>query len=152
MREAARRLDRGFLIVIDYGHEAAELFSAAHASGTLRTFQHHTTAPGGRAWLDDPGSCDITAHVDLTGLTRAAQDEGLLKLAALDQTYFLLGLAWPAAWRAKADDAVAALRRRLAAKTLLLPGGMGSSHKVLIFGKGVGTPPLRCASFGGRLT
>ena len=32
---------------------------------------------------------------------------------------------------------------RLALKTLLMPGGLGSTHKVLILGKGVGTPTLQ---------
>ena len=152
VRDAAQRLDRGFLIVIDYGHEAAELFSASHASGTLRTFGHHATHPGARAWLDDPGGRDITAHVDLTGVRLAAEDAGLATLAALDQTYFLIGLGIADRLSRDMGDPVAALRRRLAAKTLLVPGGMGSTHKVLIFGKGVGAPSLACASFGTRLT
>jgi len=40
----------------------------------------------------------------------------------------------------------------LGLRTLLMPGGLGSTHKVLIFGKGVGTPALRGGSFGGRVT
>jgi hypothetical protein len=44
------------------------------------------------------------------------------------------------------------LQQRLAMKTLLLPGGLGSTHKVLIFGKGVGTPPLKGLSYRVRLT
>jgi hypothetical protein len=44
------------------------------------------------------------------------------------------------------------LHRRLALKTLLLPGGLGSTHKVLVFGKGVGTPRLRCVGYLERLT
>jgi hypothetical protein len=43
-------------------------------------------------------------------------------------------------------------RRRLALKTLLLPGGLGSTMKVLIFGKGVGTPPLSGCSYRMRVT
>jgi SAM-dependent MidA family methyltransferase len=152
MRDAAGRLDRGFLIVIDYGHEAADLFSPVHAAGTLRTFRQHATAPAERAWLDDPGSSDITADIDLTGVRLAAEDAGLTTLAALDQTYFLIGLGIAERLSREAGDRVAALRRRLAGKTLLLPGGMGSSHKVLVFGKGVGTPTLKCTSFGTRVT
>jgi hypothetical protein len=34
----------------------------------------------------------------------------------------------------------------------MLPGGIGSTHKVLVLGKGVGTPPLRCCSFRVRVT
>jgi SAM-dependent MidA family methyltransferase len=152
VRDAARRLDRGFLMVIDYGREAADLYSAAHAAGTLRTFRRHATAPAERAWLDEPGRDDITADVDLAGVRHAAEDAGLATLAALDQTYFLIGLGIAERLAREPGDPVAALRRRLTAKTLLLPGGMGSSHKVLIFGKDVGTPVLRCASFGTRLT
>ena len=34
MRQASRRLRRGFIVLIDYGHEAQELYSASHATGT----------------------------------------------------------------------------------------------------------------------
>ena len=34
----------------------------------------------------------------------------------------------------------------------LLPGGLGSTHKVLVFGKNVGTPKLRCVAYKERLT
>ena len=37
-------------------------------------------------------------------------------------------------------------------KTLLMPGGLGSTHKVLILGKGVGSPTLRSLSFKVRAT
>ena len=41
IRDAARRLRRGFIILIDYGHEARELYSATHSAGTLTTFARH---------------------------------------------------------------------------------------------------------------
>ena len=44
------------------------------------------------------------------------------------------------------------LKTRLALKTLLMPGGLGSTLKVLILGKNVGTPPLRGCSFRVRVT
>ena len=37
-------------------------------------------------------------------------------------------------------------------KTLMMPGGLGSTHKVLILGKGVGTPTLQGCSFKVRVT
>ena len=46
-----------------------------------------------------------------------------------------------------AESALAEQPRR-ALKTLLMPGGLGSTHKVLILGKGVGAPALRGCSFG----
>ena len=149
-------LGNGFLVLIDYGHAAAELYSPTHATGTLTTYRRHivqtrddrqpTTAP----WLVEPGAADITAHVDLTAVRVAAETVGLDTLGTLDQTYFLLGLAasyWP-----EPDDPVAAVKHRLALKTLLLPGGLGSTFKVMIFGKNVGSPRLRGCSFSQRAT
>jgi hypothetical protein len=37
-------------------------------------------------------------------------------------------------------------------KTLLMPGGLGSTLKVLLFGKNVGTPAIRGCSFRVRVT
>ena len=155
---AAERLSHGFLILIDYGHQAAELYSPSHATGTLATYRHHHVGdishhPHQRPpWLAEPGACDITAHVDLTAVRRAAERGGLRTLAVLDQTYFLLGLG-AAMSRVGADDTgLAATKRRLALKTLLIPGGLGSTHKVMIFGKQVGKPSLAGCSFSVRAT
>jgi SAM-dependent MidA family methyltransferase len=148
MQSAARRLRRGFIIVIDYGHPARELYSPTHSAGTLTTFAAHTMAGGERpvsapGWLEDPGDRDITAHVDFSSVEAAATGAGLTSLGFLDQTYFLLGLL---------DPDVADLKTRLALKTLILPGGLGSTHKVLILGKGVGSPPLGGCSYRVRVT
>lgn len=157
VRTAARRLTRGFLVLIDYGHAARELYAGHHASGTLTTFHRHLVDAAGvdpdrrgePAWLADPGERDITSHVDFTSIELAARDEGLEVLGFVDQTRFLLGLGAlddPAA----AADTAGALRRRLALKTLLAPGGLGSTHQVLILGKGVGRPALKGCSFTWR--
>ena len=157
VRQAVGRLERGFLLLIDYGHEARELYSATHAAGTLATYRRQRVEDAGDGmpppWLAAPGECDITAHVDLTLVRDAAEEAGASTLGVLDQTYFLLGLG--AAERVGGDpgeDDVAALRRRLALKSLLVPGGLGSTHKVLIFGKQVGTPALAGCSYRIRTT
>jgi SAM-dependent MidA family methyltransferase len=156
MRDAARRLQRGFMLLIDYGHEAVDLYSASHAGGTLTTFARHGAAgPESSAavppWLLRPGEQDITAHVDFTGIRRAAESAGLLTLGLLDQTYFLLGLL-DAKSLEDPESSLDALKRRLALKTLLLPGGLGSTMKVLVLGKDVGTPALRGCSYRVRMT
>ena len=99
------------------------------------------------AWLEHPGDQDITAHVDFTSVRAAAEAEGLTTIGFLDQTYFILGLIG-------AQDAgrTPAFRERLALKTLLMPGGLGSTMKVLIFGKGVGRPALAGCSYRVRVT
>jgi SAM-dependent MidA family methyltransferase len=167
IRDVARHLRRGFVIVIDYGHEARELYSITHSAGTLTAFARHTMAGpadtvGGRrpAWLLDPGGQDLTAHVDFTSLRASAEAEGLTTLGFLDQTYFLLGLVAaldssqnlqnPANLENPGNPVN--LRQNLALRTLLMPGGLGSTHKVLILGKRVGTPSLAGCSFGMRVT
>lgn len=157
VRQAVAALDRGFLLLIDYGHEAREIYSATHAAGTLAAYRRHRAADaaGGAAppWLAAPGECDLTAHVDLTLVRDTAERWGARTLGVLDQTYFLLGLgAVERAARESAGGGVAALRRRLALKSLLVPGGLGSTHKVLIFGKDVGAPALAGCSYRVRAT
>ncbi len=152
VRRAGTRLRRGFLVLVDYGFEAPALYSAARAAGTLTTCRRHAAEgrEDGPGWLLEPGERDITSHVDWTGVRLAAQDAGLRLLGLVDQTYFLLGLARTAV--ADGDASPEAARRRLALKTLLLPGGMGSTHKVAIFAKGVDAAGLQGLSFGGRVT
>ena len=157
VRHAVSSLTRGFLLLIDYGHEASELYSETHASGTLATYHRQRIADAADGvpppWLVDPGECDITAHVDLTLVRDSAEEAGARTLGVLDQTYFLLGLgATGRALRDTGEHGVPALRRRLALKSLLVPGGLGSTHKAMIFGKDVGTPALAGCSYRVRAT
>ncbi len=141
-KNAAASLRRGFMVLIDYGHDERELYGASHAAGTLTSYRQHSQFAD---VLQEPGDTDMTAHVDLSAVTRIAEQSGLDVLARLDQTYFMLGLGITALGGLS-------LHQRLALKTLLLPGGLGSTHKVLIFGKGVGTPQLQGCSYRVRLT
>jgi SAM-dependent MidA family methyltransferase len=141
-KNAAASLRRGFLVLIDYGHDERELYDTSHSSGTLTSYMRHSQLGD---FLQAPGETDITAHVDLSAVTRAAEHAGLDVLARLDQTYFMLGLGIT-----ELDGL--SLQQRLAMKTLLLPGGLGSTHKVLLFGRGVGRPTLKGCSYRVRLT
>ncbi len=67
IRDAARRLRRGFIILIDYGHEARELYSPTHSHGTLTTFAGHRSA-GPEA---SPDSSRVAAAAWRTGSHRA---------------------------------------------------------------------------------
>ena len=110
-------------------------------------------SPGSPPWLARPGEQDITAHVDFTSVRAAAEGEGLTTLGFLDQTYFLLALANLENPGNLANlENPENLKQRLALKTLLMPGGLGSTHKVMILGKGVGTPALQGCSFKMRVT
>ena len=134
----AARLRRGFLLLIDYGYEAAELYSEARARGTLAAYHRHLVdAPGpegGPPWLADPGGRDLTSHVDFTSVRRAAQRAGFETVTITSQTRFLLEIleASPLVSELSAPDRLA---DRLALKTLLMPGGLGSTLTVMVFAK-----------------
>jgi SAM-dependent MidA family methyltransferase len=147
IREAADALDAGFLLLFDYGLPAAELYSDARPAGTLTTFRRHTS--GIDSYLRRPGESDITSHVNLTAIARAAASAGLVPMGMTDQTYFLLQLG--IAGRVPQGDDAASIATRLCAKTLLMPGGLGSTMKVLAFGKRVPQRTLRGFS-SARLT
>jgi len=79
----------GVLLVIDYGHEAAELYGPRRLAGSLLTYRGHRVD-------DDPfsavGHTDITAHVDLSALERAASAAGLEPVGHTTQGPFLARL------------------------------------------------------------
>jgi SAM-dependent MidA family methyltransferase len=88
--KVARRLvPGGVLLVIDYGQDAAELYSTRHLAGTLLTYRGHEVG-------DDPfaavGLSDLTAHVDITALERSASDAGLVLIGSTTQGPFLARL------------------------------------------------------------
>jgi SAM-dependent MidA family methyltransferase len=148
--DSMRRMTRGFAIFIDYGHEARELYSVTHSAGTLTSFARHRSAgpeaaSPGASWLRDAGHQDLTAHVDFTSIRRALEAAGCATLGFLDQMYFLMALG---------EDRFATLdlKQRLALKTLVMPGGLGSTMKVLIVGKAVGSPRLTGCSSRMRVT
>jgi SAM-dependent MidA family methyltransferase len=145
--EVATSLACGFLLLFDYGYEPSPQYFRMHPEGTLMSYRAHRAS--GDAWLHDPGQRDISAHVNLAALRRAAEAVGLCALGAVDQTYFLLALGL--ADRLETGDDERAIRQRLAARTLMMPGGLGDTMKAVVFAKGMGTPALRGLQ-SGRLT
>lgn len=72
VRSAVERIERGGLLVFDYGNTAAEL-SHRRSEGTLRTYRGHHLGPHP---LDEPGTTDITADVNFSAMLDAARDRG----------------------------------------------------------------------------
>ena len=70
---AAGALERGTVLVIDYGDEEPDLWRR-HPAGTLVTYREEGL---GVDLLADPGKADITAHVNFSALFRAAVAAGL---------------------------------------------------------------------------
>jgi SAM-dependent MidA family methyltransferase len=87
----------------------------------------------------------------LTSIQRTAEELGCTTAGILDQTYFLLALGMDDLTDST-DTSLAATRRRLALKTLMMPGGLGSTHKVMIFVKSLAAPQIRGLTGMRRLT
>lgn len=141
VRHAAEGLSRGLLILIDYGHPAAALYDPARGS-LLRAYLGHRVH-------DDPfrnvGRQDLTAHVDLTAVDRAATGAGLAHLGTTSQAEFLAGLGIAdqlASLRAGEPSELGSyLEARSATVRLLDPTATGR-FAVMIFGRGVANDPL----------
>jgi SAM-dependent MidA family methyltransferase len=133
LAQVANKLAKGFVITVDYGAEAAELYDAARRpKGTLRGFSRHS-------FVDDvlaqPGEFDITASVNWTqaktvgkklGLKVvdfASQDKFLLQAGLLDELEQQLGKAQTEAEKSSLTTG---------AREMILPGGMASSFQVLV--------------------
>lgn len=141
-RGAASVLRRGYIVLIDYGHDALRLFGAGRAPGTLRAYRRHLVDPAAESparpsWLADPGAHDLTAHVDFTSIAQALAGGGLDVLPRLDQTQLLLRLGLADRLARPARDERARLARLLAARTLVVPGGPGSTHGALVAARGM---------------
>lgn len=146
MDRVGRLLRRGFVLTVDYGYLAPELYAPYRRGGTLMCYHRHVAG-------EDPyvriGLQDMTAHVDFSALELAGAERGLEKLWFGEQYRFLLSLGFAEALmelEAREKDERRARELRLTLKNLILPeGGMGETFKVLVQGKGIGRPLLLCA-------
>lgn len=140
--EVAAALDTGFVLTIDYGRPAAELYDhKLRPRGTLTAYYRHTQTD---APLRNIGRQDLTAQVDFTAVVNAGRRAGLTPLNFATQGQFLRNLGLDSFRRRLA--AMSLSRRELAANraglaALANPGGMGA-FKVLAQGKGIGQPEL----------
>ena len=86
LNEVARALAEGFVLTIDYGYEAAELYSARRRFGTLQTYYRHTE---GSSPYQRIGKQDLTAHVDFSLLQAVGHPLGLNPVAYTTQAELL---------------------------------------------------------------
>jgi SAM-dependent MidA family methyltransferase len=151
LAEIGRVLDAGAVVFVDYGHPAARLADEDHTDGTLLAYHDHRVE---HDLLARPGRQDLTAHVNWDHLADAARDAGLDLAGRTTQDKFLLALGIVEDMLAPEDPALdtpAALARRLAARSLVMPGaGGGKRFEAACFVRGI-APDLRGLAdpFGG---
>jgi SAM-dependent MidA family methyltransferase len=129
-----RLLRRGWLVIVDYGHPAPDLYHPARRRGTLLAYHRHRA---GEDFLARPGEQDLTAHVDFMSVSAAAEQSGLRFVGATGQAEFLLALG-ALEFFEKAD-----LKEREALKDLILPDRMGGVFRVFVFDRGDPSLALR---------
>jgi SAM-dependent MidA family methyltransferase len=141
---AAQGLRRGLLIVIDYGAPAADLYDPIRRKdGTLRAYVRHQVSADPYRFV---GRQDLTAHVDVTAVERAAEAAGLTTLGITTQAEALMGLGIEDRLREIQADPATTMEQytllRSSLMRLLDPAAMGR-FRVMVFGRGwpVGTTP-----------
>jgi SAM-dependent MidA family methyltransferase len=143
LSQVAAGLQRGIVLVIDYGHDAAELYGPRRMAGSLVTYRDHVAG-------DDPlvavGRQDITAHVDLSALDRMAAQCSLDRLGSTTQARLLAGLGLGDLLSQLGRDPATRmpdyLEARAAVARLLDPRHLGA-FRAVAYGRGVsGDPPL----------
>jgi SAM-dependent MidA family methyltransferase len=122
-------VERGVLLLFDYGLPRAHYYHPQRSQGTLRCHYKHRVH-------DDPfinaGVQDITAWVDFTRVAEAADAAGLRVGGFATQAAFLLGLGIEALVR---DP-----RQSSEARQLLMPGEMGEAFKAIALARNFDSP------------
>lgn len=136
----AESLERGFVLAIDYGRLAEDLYSPTERPrGTLTTYRNHlqTDRP-----LERIGQQDMSAQVDFTTVARSARDVSLNVLGYASQAEFLrnLGINRLMARMADARPRSSQSGHR-AMRELVKPDGLGA-FRVIALGKKAGQPSL----------
>jgi SAM-dependent MidA family methyltransferase len=135
--QLARALDRRFILTIDYGQLATDLYSLQNNQGTLVCYNRHVVS-------SDPyqhiGQQDMTCQVDFTSLMRLGDRHGLATVGYTLQCQFLTNLGFSSCLDALQTQGLSAARTalsRMAMMTLVDPDEYGAS-KCLPKRKGMG--------------
>lgn len=139
MSTVAQKLQRGYLLTIDYGHPTHRYYNPRRSEGTLQCYYRHR-------YHSNPyinvGRQDLTAHVDFTALERQGELCGLTVIRFTQQAWFLMALgvgdrlASLSANDGEVLDVATFLHRREALHQLLDPMGLGG-FGVLVQCKGL---------------
>jgi SAM-dependent MidA family methyltransferase len=131
--QAARLIERGFLISVDYGSDRTDLLEAPHRhAGTLRSFRQHRMTDN---VLTHPGQQDLTTTVDWTQIQEAGARSHLAttRFERLDKFLLSEGLLESLSrLNDQSLDAAGTVGLQLGAREMIRPDGLAASFQVLI--------------------
>jgi SAM-dependent MidA family methyltransferase len=136
----ALTLERGVILMIDYGFSATEYYHPQRNLGTLMChYQHYAhTNP-----LLNVGLQDITAHVNFTGIAYSGLNNGLQLRGFCSQAQFLMNCGiLDLMAQVSPTDMASYAPLAAAAQKLLSPAEMGDLFKVIAFSKNMDAPLL----------
>src|SRR5882672_1460582 len=133
LQSVAARLRNGFVVTVDYGATAADLYSSkTNRQGTLRGFHRHE-------FVDDllarPGEHDLTTTINWSLVESVGARLGLEVVAFDRQDKFLLAAGFLEQLEVESrrtKDEAERLRLSTAAREMILPDGMASHFQVLV--------------------
>ncbi|MDH5395701.1 MAG: SAM-dependent methyltransferase [Gammaproteobacteria bacterium] len=129
----AEKLQKGIIILIDYGFPQHEYYHAQRSQGTLMCHYRHRVHADPFVY---PGLQDITAHVDFTAMADAGLASGLKVIGYTNQANFLMGAGLMELVAANNNaDIKQQLDLATQIKKLTLPHEMGELFKVIGFSK-----------------
>jgi len=141
--EWGHRLQRGGMLLIDYGFPRREFYHQQRGRGTLMCHYRHHSHPD-PFYL--PGLQDVTVHVDFTAIIAAADAAGLDLLGYASQGQFLLNCGILDLLAVEPAGSTDYIRAAGAINKLLMPHEMGELFKVIAIGRGIDQPLCGFAS------
>jgi len=135
IKQLAQALNRGAVLMVDYGFSAQEYYHPQRNQGTLMChYQHYAHSDP----LINLGLQDITAHVNFTAVAEAGVESGLDFYGYTNQAQFLMNCGLlDLLKQTSPDDAVAYMPIVAATQKLLSPSEMGELFKVVMMTKGL---------------
>ena len=140
LQSLAQRIERGAVILIDYGYPGSEYYHPQRSMGTLMCYYRHRAHDDA---LILPGLQDITAHVDFTAVAKAGLDAGFDLKGYTTQAHFLLGCGLDSLLMASdPNDIKNHMTLMQSVKRLTMPTEMGERFKAIALSKGIESPLL----------
>ncbi len=152
LTEVSKKLERGFILTIDYGYSSAEYYSEERSTGTLLCYYKHQVN-------EDPyrhiGEQDITAHVNFSSVKKWGEEAGLRTEGYCPQGTYLVSLGIDEVITEMYGDSPDPApgpknpgffgdpSEMAKIKGLIFPQGMGTSHQVMVQSKGIEEVKLR---------
>ena len=139
LREINEVLEKGFVLTIDYGHPSWDYYNEDRDRGTLLCYHRHQINETPYANI---GEQDITAHVNFSSVKKWGEELGLKTAGYCGQGVFMVSLGIDEDMKKIAESSKDFVFEIAKIKKLILPQGMGESHKVIVQYKGLEAPKL----------